>query len=148
MAAAAAVDYGYEDVDMGYEAMDMGYEAVDMGYGDQGTTCGNNARNDTTDYGYGTTDDAGTDYGYGDDNGKAATDCRSNPANAYGYSTAGSEDRKPPTRKISRRNSTVIRKDDDNPLAIAEFLMGPPPPGTTDMAQGNALNNKNFKCWT
>ena len=81
---------------------------VDYGYGD-----------DTTDYGYGdSSGDGGVDYGYGDEH----------PSTNMTAPQSPSRSPKQRTRQRSvRRNSTVIRKDDNNPLAVAEYLMGGPP---------------------
>mmetsp|Transcript_12665 Transcript_12665/g.24082 ORF Transcript_12665/g.24082 Transcript_12665/m.24082 type:complete len:103 (+) Transcript_12665:102-410(+) len=92
-----------DNVDYGY-----GDDAAEYGYGD-----------DTQDYGYG--DGDGQDFGYGD-----------SADYGYGDSQEGGEKteaapapaQKPGTRR--RRNSVVIRKDDD-PLAVADYLMGGDP---------------------
>ena len=107
---------------------DYGYE--DMGYGDQGGNGGD------VDYGYGDSQDYGygdsQDYGYGD-----AADMGYGDTQDMGYGDQG-EPAKPsdapkdaPRRGKQRRNSCVIRKDDANPLAVAEFLVGGPPKDAT-----------------
>jgi hypothetical protein len=118
-----ATDYGYGDaqpatVDYGYG--DAQPEAVDYGYGD--------VQNDNVvDYGYGaeaddvnkqTSKDNQTteDYGYGD------------PADAGNGGQSQPEQPQQPRARPRRRNSTVVRREPDNPLAVAEFLMGGPPP--------------------
>jgi hypothetical protein len=69
-------------------------------------------------------DDKGNDYGYGEDNDAVS------PAGDYGYGDE-SDAPKPiqterPRPRLVRRNSCVIRKE-DNPLAVAEYLLGGPP---------------------
>jgi hypothetical protein len=78
-------------------------------------------------YGYGDDDakgDDGDDYGYGED--KDA----STPADDYGYGDedAPSKPDQPERRRprLVRRNSCLIRKE-DNPLAVAEYLLGGAP---------------------
>lgn len=76
---------------------------------------------DQTDYGYGE-----TDYGYGE---SYCTALRSENVD-YGYA---SDDPMPTTpvearKPARRRNSCVIRRELDNPTAVAEFLIGGPPP--------------------
>ncbi len=87
---------GQEEDYQSYDYESMGYEDMDMGYGDTG--------GQTQVVGTG---EAVEDYGYGDDAGAAVE----KPA----------EDK--PKRSRARRNSCVIRKDED-PLAVADFLMG------------------------
>lgn len=106
------VDYGYGDTepDYGYgdpDGKDGAGGDVDYGYGDQ------------ADYGYGD-QEAGADYGYGDQQPEGAA--------------KDSNEEKAPRHRTARRNSCVIRKDKD-PLAVAEFLMGPPPMSDRDMEQ-------------
>jgi hypothetical protein len=121
----AATDYGYGD-DSDSDSEDDSPGGA-YGYGSPGGVYGYGGGSAKPVYGYGD-DDAkggdGNDYGYGDD--KDA----STPADDYGY---GDEDApsKPvqperPRPRLVRRNSCVIRKE-DNPLAVAEYLLGGAP---------------------
>lgn len=97
------------------------------GYGDTADSTRNNGGggggDQEVDYGYGN-----IDYGYGD------TEDNNGPVTDYGYDGPPSEEMqsctrsKPPAarQRSVRRNSTVIRRDDNNPLAVAEYLMGGP----------------------
>jgi hypothetical protein len=87
-------------------------------------------------YGYGDDDDKGNDYGYGEDNdnggdyGYGEDKDASTPAGDYGYGDEGAPSTpiQPgrPRPRLVRRNSCVIHKE-DNPLAVAEYLLGGPP---------------------
>lgn len=109
-------DYGYENVDYGYgdEEQPKKEEAVEYGYGEDAAATG---------YGYENPDAAAMGYGYENPD--------QSPAAVYGYgesATAEDPDRSAPPRIHSkRRNSCVVKRDEDNPLAVAEFLMGGPP---------------------
>jgi hypothetical protein len=83
------------------------------GYGDNDDKNGNAEDEDKGDgYGYGEDKDAGSDYGYGDE-----------PA----PSQPSLLDVVLPARpRRLRRNSCLIRKE-QNPLAVAEYLLGGPP---------------------
>lgn len=87
--------------------------SIDHGYGDESSpSVTNNGSkvnyqpSDQTDYGYGSQDD----YGYGEDQGPS---CKA---------VSAPMDK---ARRPMRRNSCLIKKD-QNPLAVAEFLLGPP----------------------
>jgi hypothetical protein len=121
----AATDYGYGD-DSDSEDDSPG-DVYGYGGGPGGVYGYGGSAKSGGVYGYGD-DDAkggdGDDYGYGDD--KDA----SSPADDYGY---GDEDApsKPvqperPRPRLVRRNSCLIRKE-DNPLAVAEYLLGGAP---------------------
>jgi hypothetical protein len=114
------VDYDYGYGDAAPDSTDYGYgdsapDSTDYGYGDASPDDAPPKPAESTDYGYG---EASTDYGYGDDSANKAAE----------------EDKERGGRRHRsvRRNSCVVRKDQD-PLAVAEFLMGPPPMSDRDM---------------
>jgi hypothetical protein len=125
---ASTTDYGYgDDSDSEDDSPGGAY-----GYGGPGSMYGyGGSAKPGGVYGYGDDDakggdgdDEDNDYGYGDDKDAG------NPAGDYGY---GDEDAssKPiqterPRPRLLRRNSCVIHKE-DNPLAVAEYLLGGPP---------------------
>jgi hypothetical protein len=124
----AITDYGYgDDSDSEDDSPGGAY-----GYGGPGGMYGYGGNTKPGGvYGYGDDDtkggdgddDKGNDYGYGEDNDAGS------PASDYGY---GDEDAPKPVQterarpRLVRRNSCVIRKE-DNPLAVAEYLLGGPP---------------------
>ncbi|KAL7579705.1 hypothetical protein ACA910_021850 [Epithemia clementina (nom. ined.)] len=125
----ASVDYGYGDsTDYGY-----GNDTKDYGYGNDNTDYGygGGGNNDSTDYGYGE-----TDYGYGDSY-QAPTvekpEPQVAPSSRRSSASDGPQQRGTRRHRSVRRNSCVIRKTDDDKLAVAEFLMGPPPMSDRDM---------------
>jgi hypothetical protein len=114
------VDYDYGYGDAAPDSTDYGYgdsapDSTDYGYGDASPDDAPPKPAESTDYGYG---EASTDYGYGDDSANQPAE----------------EEKEQGVRKHRsvRRNSCVVRKDQD-PLAVAAFLMGPPPMSDRDM---------------
>jgi hypothetical protein len=107
---------------------------TNYGYGDDS----DNEEDDFPVYGYGRNtksgdddddddNDKGDDYGYKEDKNAGS------PADDYGYGNEAAPSQPslldvvlPARPRRSRRNSCIIRKE-QNPLAVAEFLLGGPP---------------------
>jgi hypothetical protein len=115
--------YGY-----GGNAKSWG-NAYGYGYGDDD---GDDDDDDDDDNKGGDDDDKGADYGYGEDKQDSG-----NPAGDYGYGDEAAAPPKPiisdaiqpvrPRTRVVRRNSCVILRTEQNPLAVAEYLLGGPP---------------------
>jgi hypothetical protein len=126
------VDYAYGD-DGSDSDSDDDSPGGPYGYGGAGGIYGTGGAGGAklgAGYGYGDTykGAGGGGYGYDED-----TDA-GNPAGEYGYGDEAtpepklSETQPGPVRQRSmRRNSCLIHKD-QNPLAVAEYLLGGPPP--------------------
>ena len=115
-----SADYAYGD------QPNYGYgEQTDYGYGETNTFSSETAKTETIDYGYGDQPDYGygdqTGYGYGDGSADSA------PTTDYGYGDAAPDEALQPRQQPRRRNSCVVRREADNPLSVAEYLMGVPP---------------------
>jgi hypothetical protein len=140
-----ATNYGYgDDSDSDSEddspggAYGYGGSGGLYGYGRNATPGGAYGYGDDDDKGGDGDDDNGGDYGYGEDKDAG------NPADDYGY---GDEDApaKPvqpvrPRPRLVRRNSCLIHKE-QNPLAVAEYLLGGPP-RMSDRDMDLELNNE------
>jgi hypothetical protein len=99
------------------------------GYG-RNTKSGNDYddNNNNNNKGEDDDDDKGDGYGYGEDKDAGS------PADDYGYGNEAAPFQPslldivlPARPRRLRRNSCIIRKD-QNPLAVAEYLLGGPPP--------------------
>jgi hypothetical protein len=144
-----ATNYGYGDDsdsedDSPGGAYGYGGSSGLYGYGGNATPGGAYGYGDDDNKGGGGDDDKDNDYGYGEDADAG------NPACDYGYGDDDaptkpiiSDAAKPvrPRPRLVRRNSCLIRKE-DNPLAVAEYLLGGPPPMSDRDMDALELNNE------
>lgn len=122
--------YEYEEVDYGYDDDTHGKEASHVLSSTKTTEDNNRYEYEPTSDG--TSKDIHNIYGY--DYGYDVDDKPSMP------STAEKETGVNPRQRPVRRNSTVIRRDDSNPLAIAEFLL--PDPRLADHESENLADDE------